>query len=99
MLDGLAKVGFQTNLGLDGAGLLQLFLRRGGGYYIGQLLASSNYEILSYLTNIDTGASQLIIDGHIKVKNGSSIEKFTEDGVLFADGSHLATDVIIFATG
>jgi len=35
ILDGLAKVGFKTNLGLHGAGIMSLFLERGGGYYIG----------------------------------------------------------------
>ncbi|KAG1753345.1 hypothetical protein EDB19DRAFT_1668751, partial [Suillus lakei] len=34
ILDGLAKVGFKTNLGIHGAGIISLFLERGGGYYI-----------------------------------------------------------------
>ncbi|KAG1727312.1 hypothetical protein EDB19DRAFT_2028260 [Suillus lakei] len=34
ILDGLAKVGFKTNLGIHGAGIMSLFLERGGGYYI-----------------------------------------------------------------
>lgn len=36
LLDGLEKVGFQTYLGPDGAGLLPLIFDRGGGFYIGQ---------------------------------------------------------------
>ncbi|KAF5371656.1 hypothetical protein D9758_003551 [Tetrapyrgos nigripes] len=47
----------------------------------------------------DVGASQLIIDGKIKLKNDSLIERFTEDGILFENGSKLEADVIIFATG
>ncbi|KAG2364036.1 hypothetical protein BDR07DRAFT_1450459 [Suillus spraguei] len=35
ILDGLANVGFKTNLGAHGAGLFALFLERGGGFYIG----------------------------------------------------------------
>lgn len=97
-MDGLAKVGFKTNLGPEGAGLLQLLLRRGGGYYVGMSLSVA-FQISSYFTGIDTGASQLIIDGHIKVKNGSSIKQFTEDGVLFEDGSLLEADAVILATG
>jgi hypothetical protein len=48
---------------------------------------------------IDVGASQMVIDGKIKIKNGSSIERFTKDGIKFADGSELPADVVIFATG
>ncbi|KAG2109807.1 hypothetical protein DEU56DRAFT_715132, partial [Suillus clintonianus] len=79
--DGLAKVGFKTNLGIHGAGIMSLFLERGGGYYI------------------DTGASKSIIEGGIKVKNGSAMESFTEHGLRFADGTELQADVIVFATG
>ncbi|KAG2148713.1 uncharacterized protein EDB93DRAFT_1144408 [Suillus bovinus] len=81
ILDGLAKVGFKTNLGSYGAGLFSLYLERGGGYYI------------------DTGASQSIIDGNIKIKSGSAIESFTENGLRFADGTELQADIIVFATG
>lgn len=35
-MDGLAKVGFKTNLGGDDAGLVQLLYTRAGGYYIGK---------------------------------------------------------------
>ncbi|KAG5720265.1 Flavin-containing monooxygenase YUCCA3 [Termitomyces sp. T112] len=48
---------------------------------------------------LDTGASQLIADGKIKLKAGSSIESFTETGLKFEDGSELSADVVIFATG
>jgi len=81
ILDGLAKVGFKTNLGIYGAGLMALYLERGGGYYI------------------DTGASKSIINGDIKIKNGSAIESFTENGLVFADGTELQADIIVFATG
>ncbi|CCH42836.1 putative dimethylaniline monooxygenase [Wickerhamomyces ciferrii] len=46
----------------------------------------------------DTGASQKIIDGEIKVQQGE-IKSFTEDGVIFKDGTHSEFDVIVFATG
>jgi hypothetical protein len=47
----------------------------------------------------DVGASQLIIDGKIKLKNDSHIERFTETGIKFQNGSELPADVVIFATG
>ena len=48
---------------------------------------------------IDVGASQLIVDGKIKVKQGQEIAQILPDGIEFADGSKLEADEIIFATG
>ena len=49
--------------------------------------------------NTDVGASQLIIDGKIKLKNDSQISRFTKNGLEFADGSTLDADTVVFATG
>ncbi|KAF8629326.1 hypothetical protein AX15_003509 [Amanita polypyramis BW_CC] len=48
---------------------------------------------------LDVGASQLIADGKIKLKNDSLIKEFTETGILFENGSELPADVVVFATG
>ncbi|KIM76995.1 hypothetical protein PILCRDRAFT_796588 [Piloderma croceum F 1598] len=48
---------------------------------------------------IDVGASQLIADGKIKLKNDSLVERFTKTGIKFQNGSELPADVIVFATG
>ncbi|KAJ9401895.1 hypothetical protein DTO282F9_1185 [Paecilomyces variotii] len=48
---------------------------------------------------IDVGASQLIADGKIKVKQGQEITKVIPTGLQFADGSQLEADEIVFATG
>ncbi|KAI0136880.1 hypothetical protein BJ170DRAFT_728267 [Xylariales sp. AK1849] len=48
---------------------------------------------------IDIGASQLIIDGKIKIKQGQQLAEVVPDGLKFADGSYLPADEIIFATG
>lgn len=48
---------------------------------------------------IDTGASGEIIKGNIKIKSGCSIRRFTSVGLEFDDGSEMACDVVIFATG
>lgn len=48
---------------------------------------------------VDVGASQLIIDGEIKVKSGTEIERLTPTGIRFADGSGIPADVIIQSTG
>jgi len=48
---------------------------------------------------VDVGASQLIIDGEIKVKPGVEIERLTPAGIRFADGTEIAADAIIQSTG
>ncbi len=47
---------------------------------------------------IDVGASQLIIDGKIKLAQGQ-ITEVVEDGVILGDGTKLEADVIVYATG
>jgi cation diffusion facilitator CzcD-associated flavoprotein CzcO len=46
---------------------------------------------------LDIGTIEQIKQGHITVHGG--IERFTEDGVEFTDGSNLAVDAVILATG
>ncbi|KAJ5356367.1 hypothetical protein N7517_010976 [Penicillium concentricum] len=48
---------------------------------------------------VNTGASQLIIDGKIKVKQGQEIEEVLPHGVRLQDGTELPADEIVFATG
>ncbi|MEM7644365.1 MAG: NAD(P)/FAD-dependent oxidoreductase [Pseudomonadota bacterium] len=47
---------------------------------------------------IDVGASQLIIDGEIKLAHGKVSEVF-EDGLILDDGTKLEADLIVYATG
>ncbi|KAG2078548.1 FAD/NAD(P)-binding domain-containing protein [Suillus decipiens] len=48
---------------------------------------------------LDVGASQMIIDGKIKLKSDGPISRFTQTGLLFEDGSTLDADVVLYATG
>lgn len=48
---------------------------------------------------IDVGCSQLIIDGKIKIKQGQEISEVKPHSLVFADGTELPADEIIFATG
>jgi putative flavoprotein involved in K+ transport len=48
---------------------------------------------------IDVGCAALIGDGKIKIKQGAAIDRFTADGIQFADRSFLPADVIVLATG
>ncbi|MFT4010523.1 MAG: NAD(P)/FAD-dependent oxidoreductase [Nocardioidaceae bacterium] len=48
---------------------------------------------------IDIGASSLIADGRVHLKQGVEISRVQGDTVVFSDGSELAVDLIVFATG
>ncbi|MCJ1476867.1 hypothetical protein MMC13_005536 [Lambiella insularis] len=48
---------------------------------------------------IDVGASQLIADGKIRVKQGQEIARVNAHSMTFADGEELDADEIVFATG
>ncbi|KAF9222598.1 FAD/NAD(P)-binding domain-containing protein [Gyrodon lividus] len=49
--------------------------------------------------HLNTRTGKHIINGDIKLKQGSSIECFTEKGVKFVDGTELEADIVVFATG
>jgi len=44
------------------------------------------------------GASQLIIDGEVKLKRGQ-VTEIVEDGLILDSGEKLEADLIVFATG
>jgi putative flavoprotein involved in K+ transport len=46
----------------------------------------------------NAGASELIVDGTIKLRRGN-VTGFTSTGVALADGSTIDADLVIFATG
>ena len=48
---------------------------------------------------INVGTSELIAAGEIKIKSGVEIDRFTESGLELSDGSALAADVVVLATG
>ncbi|EGO00127.1 hypothetical protein SERLA73DRAFT_107112 [Serpula lacrymans var. lacrymans S7.3] len=48
---------------------------------------------------LDVGASQLIVDGKIKLKADSPMSRFTASGLEFENRSTIDADVVIFATG
>ncbi|KAI0344328.1 FAD/NAD(P)-binding domain-containing protein [Trametopsis cervina] len=48
---------------------------------------------------LDVGAGQKIVDGKIKIKSRTQIERYTPRGLKFTDGSELEADVVLFATG
>ncbi|KAI0041063.1 FAD/NAD(P)-binding domain-containing protein [Auriscalpium vulgare] len=73
------------------------------GFKLGWGVDGSGYLLLAFDRAggfyLDVGASQLIIDGKIKLKNDSQISRFTKTGLQFEDGSTLDADMVVFATG
>lgn len=81
MLEGLAKAGFRTSSGINGTGALQLFLERGGGYYINvgcsELIAEGRIAVRS-----GVGVRRFVPSG-LELEDGSVLEA---DLVVFATG-------------
>ena len=47
---------------------------------------------------VNTGASELIVDGKVEVRQGR-LARFTADRVVLDDGAAICADVVVFATG
>lgn len=77
--------------GLEKAGFKLDFGDDDSGLFMKYLRRGSGYYI-------DVGASQLIIDGKIKLAHGQ-VAEITETGVLLDDGTELPADLIVYATG
>lgn len=71
----------------------------------GYLLPGPNDNFLHRLSvrrggfYIDRGCAKLITSGKITVKSGHEISHFSPSGLVFDDGSRVAADLVIFATG
>ena len=100
LLDGLRKAGFRLNYGIEGAGALSLIRNRAGGFYIGEYPFPSYFKSFTNCFSLkDVGASQLIIEGKIKIKSGCAVSHFEDHHVVFEDGTKLYADALVFATG
>ncbi|PBK93021.1 hypothetical protein ARMGADRAFT_145241 [Armillaria gallica] len=60
--------------------------------------------MLTYLSKgggyyIDVGASKLIAEKKIKIKQGHEISNFTQDSPVFDDGTEIEADIVVLATG
>src|SRR5699024_10687671 len=77
---------------LEEAGFMHTFGPDDSGLFMLYLRRASGYYI-------DVGASQLIIDGKIKLASGSEIERLTANSSVLEDGREIPADAIIYATG
>ena len=78
--------------GLEKAGFQYTFGEDGSGIHALYLRRGAGYYI-------EVGASQMIIDGKIKLKAGVNVEQVSERAVKLSDGTELPADLIVFATG
>ena len=78
--------------GLTDAGFMLDFGDDDTGLFMKYLRRGSGYYI-------DVGASQLIIDGKIRLKSGSDVSHLTQTAVVLKDGTELPADLVIYATG
>jgi putative flavoprotein involved in K+ transport len=76
---------------LDAAGFDLDFGVDGSGLFLKYLRRGSGYYI-------HVGASQLIIDGRVKLKSGQ-VSKITCNAVVMDDGTELEADLIVYAAG
>ncbi|MAC78344.1 MAG: FAD-dependent oxidoreductase [Rhodobacteraceae bacterium] len=77
--------------GLEKAGFDLDWGDDGSGLFMKYLRRGSGYYI-------DVGASQLIIDGKVKLVKGQ-VDHFDETAVVLADGTRLEADLVVMATG
>ncbi len=77
---------------LEDAGFLLDWGDDSSGLFMKYLRRGSGYYI-------DVGASQLVIDGKIKLRSGVNIAEIKPDSVVLSDGEELPADLIVLATG
>ncbi|OAG39819.1 hypothetical protein AYO21_05884 [Fonsecaea monophora] len=80
--------------GLEKAGLKVKHAKTAGYGFIDHLAVKTGHFY------IDQGASQMIVDGRIKVKScAAGVKEFVRDGIVLADGTKVDADLVILATG
>lgn len=77
---------------LEAAGFMHDWGDDGSGLFMKYLRRGSGYYI-------DVGASQLIIDGKVKLHSGVNIGEIRPRSVVLDDGTELPADLIVLATG
>jgi putative flavoprotein involved in K+ transport len=87
----MAKRDAEFYAALEEAGFLLDFGEDGSGLFVKYLRRGSGYYI-------DVGASQLIIDGEVKLVTGQ-VDHLTETAVVTEDGTELPADLVVYATG
>ena len=88
----MARVDADFYQRLEKAGFMLDWGEDGSGLFMKYLRRGSGYYI-------DVGASELVANGDVKLRSGVSIAEIRPRSVVLTDGSELATDLIVLATG
>ena len=88
----IAEADTELLAGLNRAGFRTHLGEDGGGMLMAFYRRGGGYYI-------DVGASQMIIDGKITIKNGAEISRLEKDHVVFTDGDTLDVDLVVLAVG
>jgi len=88
----LQKLDAEFYANLEKVGFMLDFGEDGSGIYMKAMRVGGGYYI-------DTGASDLLIDGRIKLKSRVGIERINHQSIVLTDGTELPADLIVFATG
>jgi putative flavoprotein involved in K+ transport len=79
-------------IGLEKAGFMYTFGEDGSGIHAVYLRRGAGYYI-------ETGASQMIIDGKIRLRSNVTIDWINPNSVHLSDGTELPADLMVYATG
>tara|TARA_A100001037_G_scaffold219468_1_gene197349 strand:+ start:125 stop:1906 length:1782 start_codon:yes stop_codon:yes gene_type:complete len=74
------------------AGFLVTFGQDGSGLEMMYMYRGSGYYI-------DVGATELIVNGDIKLNSGVTVDKICQEGIILSDGTSMNADLIVYATG
>ncbi len=77
---------------LEKSGFMHDWGDDGSGLHVKYIRRGSGYYI-------DVGASELVINGSIKLKTRVEVKQIKPKSVVFSDGSELKADLIVYATG
>jgi putative flavoprotein involved in K+ transport len=91
LYDRMREVDAEFYAGLEKAGFWLDWGDDGSGLFMKYLRRGSGYYI-------DIGASQLIIDGKVRLAHGD-VKEVVENGLVLDDGTKLEADLIVYATG
>ncbi|MES1940523.1 putative potassium transport flavoprotein [Salinisphaera sp. T5B8] len=92
LFDEIRRVDADFYAKLEKAGFMLDFGPDDSGLFMKYLRRASGYYI-------DVGASQMIIDGRIKLESGAEVARLTKNSVELEDGRDIPADVVIYATG
>ncbi|MCO5573069.1 hypothetical protein L7F22_026834 [Adiantum nelumboides] len=88
----IAEIDAKFYARLKESGFMLDFGEDGSGLFAKYLRRGSGYYI-------DVGASDLVINGEIKLKSGVTVKEVRPKSVVFSDGTEAKADLIVYATG